>query len=119
MNDLQRLIKNSCASFEKDGNCHLETGSNGDRTCVYWRPHGGRCTYAENSVIPANKNVEVLYWAERGIKVAGDYCDSCLQPIERKSNRQKYCKKCGEQAEKESRRERDREYKERKRRFKD
>ncbi|MBT2722354.1 hypothetical protein J7E67_15040 [Bacillus sp. ISL-46] len=51
--------------------------------------------------------------------MSGNYCDSCQQPYERKSNRQRYCKKCGEFAEKENGRQRDREYKERKRRFKD
>lgn len=119
MNDLQRLIKTSCAIYNGEGKCYLETGTNSDRTCVYFRPHGGRCTYAEQSVIPADAKVEALYWAERGVKLAGDFCEMCNQPFERKSNRQVYCKKCGELAEKENRRQRDREYKERKRRFKD
>jgi hypothetical protein len=119
MNDLQRLIKNKCATYEDKGNCHLETGANGDRTCVYFREQGGRCSYAEQSVIPNDAKVESLYLAELGVKVSGDFCDACLQPIERKSNRQRFCKKCGELAEKENRRQRDREYKERKRRFKD
>jgi hypothetical protein len=119
MNKLQSFVSANCATYDGDGKCLLETGANGDRTCVYFREYGGRCSYAENCVIPGDHKVEVLYWAERGVTVSGDFCDSCQQPFERKSNRQRYCKKCGEFAEKENRRKRDQEYKERKRRFKD
>lgn len=119
MNNFQRFITNNCATFDSDGKCHLETGANGDQTCVYFREYGGRCSYAENCVIPGDHNIEVLYWAERGIALTGDICDKCSQPFERTSNRQRYCKKCGEFVERENRRKRDREYKERKRRFKD
>ncbi|QIZ08491.1 hypothetical protein HFZ78_18730 [Priestia megaterium] len=119
MTDLQRLIKNKCATYDDKGNCYLETGANSDKTCVYFREQGGRCTYAEQSVIPDDAKIEASYLAERGVKTPANFCDSCLEPFERKSNRQRYCKKCGEFAEKENRRNRDREYKERKRRFKD
>jgi hypothetical protein len=117
MNDLQRLIKTTCATYDDKGLCYLETGSNGDRTCVYFRELGGRCSHAENSVIPNDSKVETLYWAERGVKVTRNVCEICLQPIERTSNRQRYCKKCGSLSEIENRRKRDREYKARKRRF--
>jgi hypothetical protein len=119
MNKLQRFVADNCATYDGEGKCHLETGAYGDRTCVYFREHGGRCSYAENCVIPGDHSIEVLYWSERGVTMAGDICESCQQPFERKSNRQKYCNKCGELAEREKRRERDREYKARKRRFKD
>lgn len=119
MSKLQSLIANSCATYDRDGMCLLETGANGDRTCVYFREYGGRCSYAENCVIPGDPKIEAIYWAERGAGLTGDICDRCNELFERKSNRQIYCSKCGSEVDKEKRRKRDCEYRERKRRFKD
>lgn len=105
MNKLRRFVSDNCATYDSDGQCLLETGANGDRTCVYFREHGGKCSYAENCVIPGDHKVEVLYWAERGITVSGDFCDNCQRPFERKSNRQKYCGPCAEEIRKKKQRQ--------------
>lgn len=105
MNKLQKLIASSCATYDRDGKCLLERGANGDRTCVYFRDHGGRCSYAENCVIPGDAKIESLYWAERGITLSGDYCEMCKTPYERKSNRQKYCEGCSAEVRKKKQRQ--------------
>lgn len=113
MNNFTRFISQSCATYDSDGNCHLETNVNGDRTCVYFREQGGRCLYAENFVIPGNERIEMQYWLERGLaqwNEGAKTCKSCNQLFKPTGNRQAYCTTCGQERARKKRNERNREY---------
>lgn len=99
MNSLQRYIAANCATYDNDGKCLL------DYTCAYFRETACRCSYAENAVIPGNAKLHSEYWAARGAKMNGDYCERCKSPYERTSNRQKYCTTCSQEVRKRKQRQ--------------
>jgi hypothetical protein len=88
MTELQRFIQRNCATYASNGRCLL------DCQCAYFSENGGRCNYAETSVIPSDLEIERKYWAERGNSINGNFCEECRAPFERRSNRQKYCASC-------------------------
>ncbi|MED4082011.1 hypothetical protein P4637_11960 [Halalkalibacterium halodurans] len=110
--EIRKLARLHCANF----NAATETEClYYDGPCRYFNEKG-RCAYLETAVLPSDEALQARYWNA----IRGDaqlvYCAYCGEPYERKSNAQKYCRKCGPFVEREMRRLRDREYRQRKRR---
>ncbi|GGH85141.1 hypothetical protein JOD43_003909 [Pullulanibacillus pueri] len=114
-NDLQKHVESHCATYNRDGKCHLET-SPGCNQCPFFREGDGfgRCAYFENAVLPADDKLKARYWQAFGAAYWGDkpnaVCKRCEQPYERKSNRQVYCESCAAQVRAENKAARNRRY---------
>lgn len=102
---IQALVRDSCANYDADGLCLLETSPDGCRTCRYWRSNGyeyNRCHYFETAVLPADQALENEY--RRGLDalygIVGTTpthrCARCGDTFVRRSNRAKYCDDCKE-----------------------
>lgn len=107
--DLQKLARDQCATYDRDGLCLLERG--GCRTCLYFRDDVElpRCPYFENSVLPGVDTLHARYWNAFGSASDGKTCDRCGELFEAK-RRQRYCADCKKEAERESRRRRNQRY---------
>ncbi len=113
---VRRLVIDLCANHSREQSdvrdyCCLEW-TQGNR-CVLMLETGARCGYFERSVLPVDRRLEALYWAERRAQ-AGGYrltqvqacvaldtlsspvltCERCGKQFEAASNRQKYCPPC-------------------------
>lgn len=115
--DVRRLVRGECANHYGEQNgvsdyCCLEPEAT-RRKCIYVA--GGvseRCGWFEKGVLPLNKRLEALYWADRKAR-AGGYelgkaaaeaavasvarertCTRCQREFMALSNRQKYCEAC-------------------------
>ncbi len=110
--DLQKLARNQCATYDRDGLCLLERG--GCRTCLYFRDDVElpRCPYFENSVLPGVDTLHARYWRLFNADGSGKYCaePSCSNVFEPNSNAQKYCGECRERRQKEQRKRENQRY---------
>jgi hypothetical protein len=103
MKDLKKYVEKSCANYDSDGKCLLET-STGDRTCFYFQDGFKRCPYAESCVIPADPDLEIRYMAALNSDQDGTaFCSRCKSRFN-KRGRAIYCEKCREQVRKETKR---------------
>lgn len=105
MYEIKRYARKNCATFGGREGCAVEG------RCRYFRDQVKRCPYFELYVLPADPALEERYkrifvngdtekWA------ASDTCDSCGEPIQKRSNRQKYCKVCTAKNKRQAARER-------------
>lgn len=107
ISDIQRHVKANCATF----NTATDSECLRDMTCVYFREGGGRCSWYENCVLPADESLTVRYWAALGnVDQNASYCESCRSPYTKRSNRQKYCDSCRELKQKEQRKKENHRY---------
>lgn len=111
--DIRKLIENECATYGGFGNCLL------DCVCPFFRDDVElpRCIYFENSVLPADEELKARYWNAFGYSEWGDgpgvkLCESCRRQFQPRSNRQKYCKSCGEEVRRRQRNKQSRRYRE-------
>ncbi|ADC48960.1 hypothetical protein BpOF4_04480 [Alkalihalophilus pseudofirmus OF4] len=112
--EIQRQVKSECATYAGNGRCLL------DRQCPFFGAGESfiRCSYYENCVMPGDESLTARYWNALGNSESlADYCESCKQPFQKRSNAQKYCSSCQSKINAEQRRKRDREYRARKRRI--
>lgn len=92
---VKRYIAANCASYDKNGLCHMETDSSGGRLCPLFFNLGKKCNFAETSVIPGEPEIESLYYAgKQSANVNLINCEDCSTQFERTSNRQIRCPKC-------------------------
>jgi hypothetical protein len=94
---IQREIKSNCANYAGDGQCLL------DQPCRYFNRTDfmyNRCGYFEESVLPGNSSLEIVYRDEID-KLYGkkssqkvDKCNRCNHPFYKESNAAKYCEDC-------------------------
>ena len=103
--ETMRLVEQTCANYG-DGHCLIL-----DRPCVYQNDTTNlrRCGYFEEAVLPGNPILEAKYHAARGQVDNRPRCESCGDPFERKSNRQKYCSECAVEIRKQKQRNYNRE----------
>lgn len=112
INGLKRHARTNCATF----NTGTDSECLRDMTCVHFQAGGGRCSYFENCVLPSDESLMARYWNALGSTDANaDYCESCREPFEKKSNRQKYCAKCRENVRRDKQREYSKKYNEKSR----
>jgi len=111
---IQALVKDSCANYDDNGLCLLETGPDGCRTCGYFRSTDyayNRCRYFETAVLPADPALESEY--RRGLDalygIVGTTpthrCARCHEPFVKRSNSAKYCSDCRRLAHRDQKRE--------------
>jgi hypothetical protein len=94
---IQREVKSNCANYAGDGQCLL------DQPCGYFNRTDfqyNRCSYFEESVLPGNKPLEILYrgdldtlYGKKGSDNV-DKCKRCNHPFFKQSNAAKYCEDC-------------------------
>lgn len=82
------LIKRLCANYD-GGNCLL-LDDDEPCVCVQSISYSLLCKYFRNAVLPAEPKLE----AEILMSGAKTVCERCGVPIEKHSNRQKYCADC-------------------------
>lgn len=82
------LIKRLCANYD-GGNCLLLDDGE-PCVCVQSISYSLLCKYFRNAVLPAEPKLE----AEILMSGAKTVCERCGVPIEKHSNRQKYCTEC-------------------------
>ena len=82
------LIKRLCANYD-GGNCLLLDDGE-PCVCVQSISYFLLCKYFRNAVLPAEPKLE----AEILMSGAKTVCERCGVPIEKHSNRQKYCPEC-------------------------
>ncbi len=82
------LIKRLCANYD-GGNCLLLDDGE-PCVCVQSISYSLLCKYFRNAVLPAEPKLE----AEILMSGAKTVCERCGVPIEKHSNRQKYCPEC-------------------------
>ena len=82
------LIKRLCANYD-GGNCLLLDDGE-PCVCVQSISYSLLCKYFRNAVLPAEPKLE----AELLMSGAKTVCERCGVPIEKHSNRQKYCTEC-------------------------
>ena len=82
------LIKRLCANYD-GGNCLLLDDGE-PCVCVQSISYSLLCKYFRNAVLPAEPKLE----AEILMSGAKTVCERCGVPIEKHSNRQKYCADC-------------------------
>ena len=82
------LIKRLCANYD-GGNCLLLDDGE-PCVCVQSISYSLLCKYFRNAVLPAEPKLE----AEILMSRAKTVCERCGVPIEKHSNRQKYCPDC-------------------------
>ena len=83
-----RLIKNLCANY-LDGNCLLLDDGE-PCVCVQSISYSLMCNYFRKAVLPAEPKLEAEILNNNPDAV----CEICGIPIDKKSNRQKYCSEC-------------------------
>ena len=82
------LIKRLCANYD-GGNCMLLDDGE-PCVCVQSISYSLLCKYFRKAVLPAEPKLE----AEILMSGAKTVCERCGVPIEKHSNRQKYCTEC-------------------------
>ena len=82
------LIRRLCANYD-EGNCLLL--DDGETcVCVQSISYSLLCKYFRNAVLPAEPKLEAAIL----LSGAKTVCERCKTPIEKHSNRQKYCPEC-------------------------
>lgn len=106
MNEIKRYARLNCATFDGREGCAIEG------VCRYYRDTVKRCPYFEQYVLPADQALEERYkrmFARDDPSdgaPATDACESCGEPIRKRSNRQKYCCVCAAKNKRQAARER-------------
>ncbi|MBD7965389.1 cysteine-rich VLP protein [Fictibacillus norfolkensis] len=110
----KRLAKAECANFTGNEGCYVTCGN---RCILFYESEGigNVCPYFIKAVLPGDHKLESEYRDLFNIpteKKSTDLCEECSRPIERTSNRQKYCGECrGEvRKTKEKKRQQERRY---------
>uniref|UniRef100_A0A0M0KI23 Cysteine-rich VLP n=1 Tax=Halalkalibacterium halodurans TaxID=86665 RepID=A0A0M0KI23_ALKHA len=110
--EIRKLARLHCANF----NAATETDClYYDGPCRYFNEKG-RCSYLETAVLPAEEALQTRYWNAITGNAQPVYCASCGDPYERRSNAQKYCRKCAPRVRLEQASKRNKKYRERQRR---
>jgi hypothetical protein len=107
--EIGKLARLHCANF----NTATETDClYYDKPCRYFNEKG-RCSYFETAVLPADEALQARYRNAITGNAQPVYCASCGDPYERRSNAQKYCRKCGPKVRQKQSSRRSRAYRER------
>jgi len=113
---IKRLITNECANHERKFNGFINVClAKEDCKCVFFFEKYPRCKYFEEAVLPLDKRLEQLYYADRKARAQGYElteqqkriivedasagkitvkCERCKEEFPAVNNRQKYCAKC-------------------------
>ncbi|MDM5197870.1 cysteine-rich VLP protein [Fictibacillus enclensis] len=106
-----KLAKDNCANYTGAGLCLVACGG---RCLLTYESEGtgNICPYFIASVLPAEHELEMEYreiFDIPSVPLQKDLCDECGRPIERSSNRQKYCGECRESVRKTKEKQRQKE----------
>lgn len=109
---VKRLVRETCACYTpKEGNCVYQAKCPFLHSMYYREKEvefeSKRCDYFETHVLPAGKELYLLYFNE-GQK--GKVCEVCNNHFIAKGNRAKYCDGCRDGVRKRQARERMRKY---------
>ena len=116
------MVKKECANYFRDGGVTIDYCCWYDSKCKYFEDINNRCGYFEQSVLPLDKEYQIVYHAQRKnmdkrlsaedkehLINAGKVrikCAECGGLVYANSNRQKYCSSCSKKRAREKARAR-------------